>query len=242
MKLVDLEGNVIEGKTVEFEKEAMINEISKQCVEAKNIKGEIVFLGDCEYNGNTFMVKGPKLLNIYFGTLKDKAPVLEVGKWYKDERSKFLICIVNPKNKRESGYGFKMDGNWSDSLGSHIEPLIPATDKEVETALIKEAKKRGFKEGVDIGKCLLYDIEFSTVISTNLSYDFITGEFHLRDKEGLSLFSNGKWATIVEPKKEVFEWRWVTKAVQVSRAFFTKEEAENLEMIQKVKTTKQIRK
>lgn len=69
---------------------------------------------------------------------------LEVGKWYKLKGR--LFCISeNSHNK----YGFNLLGKWIDDLYiTYPEEGVIATPEEVEQALIKEAKKRGFKKGV----------------------------------------------------------------------------------------------
>lgn len=72
---------------------------------------------------------------------------------------------------------------------------VKATDKEVETALIAEAKKRGFKEGV----------EYIAVGACSGSYFTLKGEvkFYLDQLSAVDcggMFANGKWATIAEPK------------------------------------------
>ena len=75
---------------------------------------------------------------------------LEVGVWYKYYGS--LLCFKGNEttSKIIKCYGFcsGWDEAISCGLGSDLNKWTPATDKEVEEALIKEAKKRGFKEGV----------------------------------------------------------------------------------------------
>jgi hypothetical protein len=80
-----------------------------------------------------------------------KKDALVVGKWYKVLRSRRYAIIFN--NGAENCYGFNYSNKWSigfnlkNSINCNRE-ITPATDKEVEEALIKEAKRRGFKEGV----------------------------------------------------------------------------------------------
>lgn len=119
---------------------------------------------------------------------------LEVGKWYKDRYSKFLVYIqeIHRFNNDISGYGFYTNLSWFESKRVSIKDIIfdTATHEEVETALIEEAKRRGFKE---IAYFRFY--EKTNVLNNQIN-----------DSEGIIVFDNGKWAEIVqEPKKEI-DW------------------------------------
>ena len=131
-----------------------------------------------------------------------KEDALVVGKWYKSEG-----CLFNYQ-KQSNVYGFFTDGSWMNGdwiwYGANAKP---ATDKEVEEALIKEAKKRGFKEGVNFNVTKdLWDTSiggregFNTVIDKN-TYDYSesSNSFKINCIDGcMSIFTKGKWATIVE--------------------------------------------
>jgi len=95
----------------------------------------------------------------------------EKNKWYKG-------CNVIGFYKGDSGnYGIN-NGSWSNTINmSAIETWELMTIEEVETALIAEAKKRGFKEGV------------------NIQPDFNVWTHYLGGK---CIFSDGKWAEIIE--------------------------------------------
>ena len=81
-------------------------------------------------------------------------PSLEVGRWYKSKYRDwtYLLYLVSIDNGLDSctAYGFVGDEWYSTKDINFDADQTPATDKEVETALIKEAKKRGFKEGVKL--------------------------------------------------------------------------------------------
>jgi len=123
-------------------------------------------------------------------------PVLDIGKWYIGYNDGCHYLTV--WNKGSDTYGF-FEGYWgynwvfSDDIALKLRP---ATPEEVEAALIKEAKRRGFKEGVRIEKdlhdgmeCKLIDEDFELVDGMLLT-DF-----------GDCIFYNGKWAEIItEPK------------------------------------------
>lgn len=92
---------------------------------------------------------------------EDEKPVeLEVGKWYncKDDAWTCLWCPTHIEERFIVGYGFR-NQEWVNETnlydGKHNvewakENLTPATDEEVKIALIAEAERRGFKEGVKV--------------------------------------------------------------------------------------------
>ena len=82
---------------------------------------------------------------------------------------------------------------------------IKATDKEVEEALIKEAKRRGFKRGVKFIKLsngvvqTVYGLPYFQ--AGRVAVESPITEWSSLYKGGCSnpsIFDNGKWATIVE--------------------------------------------
>ena len=117
---------------------------------------------------------------------------LEVGKWYKSHNGTGLLLFTGKVT-----YGF-WNGNWRDSLlfsgkGPYEHTL--ATDKEVEKALIAEAKRRGFKKGV----------KFKTpsgneILMKNTPY-WNGVQFLNSDGYG-EIFRGGKWAEIIEEVPE----------------------------------------
>ena len=123
----------------------------------------------------------------------------EINGWYKYKKAKGWCVFLENGIIR---YGFDSLGDWFEGYNYTYEldkDDYKATDKEVEEALIKEAKKRGFKEGVTVDK-------------VNLSNDYNPNnklkENTINTNELLSLgylwvssiliYDNGKWATIVE--------------------------------------------
>ena len=76
-----------------------------------------------------------------------------------------------------------------------------ATPTEIETALIKEAEKRGFKKGV---KYKGASCNWTEYIHGSLEY-FKDGDV-LTDGYGESVYKQGKWAEIVEDKVKFFDW------------------------------------
>jgi len=132
--------------------------------------------------------------------------VLEVGVWYKDtERDyKRLVFITdNSGINNYKGYGFNNDRAWCDDiLGFSLDDyqLTKATTEEVETALIKEAKKRGFKEGA---ACISVAFPLDGIKTIENSIIEWHGNKALFIGNGMqiTIFEKGKWATIITKKK-----------------------------------------
>lgn len=137
---------------------------------------------------------------------------LEVGRWYKviDKNGSFnnnefaLICFDNEKNPNY-GFGFTREQwtnnflNLKDVVKRNTDLVVPATPEEVETALINEAKKRGFKDGVSIN-CLR---GIKNVKPTDKAcFVFVFNDNYLY-YGGAKIFDNGKWATIIEQPTEM---------------------------------------
>lgn len=141
------------------------------------------------------------LFNEIFG--KDKKE-LEVGKWYTYTDSKIhLLCITKYDSKEIEGYGFNLSG-WVDSDSWCYRNLIEATQEEVETALIKEAEKRGFVEGVKV-KDLLND-ELGIIDE----YDLNNKDYEIDEKNSFNfgnktIFYNGKWAEIIKEEPKTYK-------------------------------------
>lgn len=129
-------------------------------------------------------------------------PKFEVGKWYKTNclgGSIFYLTESPVEDCYVSGYGFE-NGDWCDlsehywTLEQKYKPTL-ATHQEVKEALIKEAKKRGFKEGVRIN----HSIEgkgHRALIFNDLSYH--SGYNWLCDGWGNVVFKDGVWTEIIK--------------------------------------------
>ena len=126
---------------------------------------------------------------------------LGVGKWYKNgdagwEKSIACVFEVSKEDKDAfSGYGFNGVGKWAEDFDFAWASYnwIPATPEEVETALVNEAKKRGFKEGVYYcfgGK----KIEAKGEIRFNHQGKYNDLYFERSER---FIFKDGKWAEIL---------------------------------------------
>lgn len=139
---------------------------------------------------------------------------LEVGKWYKVYYNEGY-CLFNFKEYSDDNpsknYGFtntKMyNYRWAEEGIAVYErdENIPATEEEVREALINEAKKRGYKEGVRCQFGLIKEIR--TIETNDFEFKLEYNTLGIKRKNGNAdvIFRSGKWAEIIEqsePKKE----------------------------------------
>ena len=126
-----------------------------------------------------------------------KEDALVVGKWYKiDSEDGYLL------NYSGTGtvFGF-LNGNYSNNYNFdkyHYDKAKPVTEKEVEEALIKEAKKRGFKEGVKYKNRLH---SFGFINDSCWEFNGKSNYLGQRGNEVNNLhfiFDEGKWAEIIK--------------------------------------------
>lgn len=98
------------------------------------------------------------------GGINNLKPQIELGRWYwvransECHKQDALIYVQDLSKECKGNYGFNHVGEWLDGesnggIGSYaiwnnLYHLNLATDMEVEKALIKEAKRRGYKVGV----------------------------------------------------------------------------------------------
>jgi hypothetical protein len=173
-------------------------------------------------------------------------PTLEVGKWYKSmEHNKFLMCFK--KDANFSNYGFDAEGDWSNLLGiGYRDSLIPATDEEVSTALIAEAKRRGYKSGNH--ECLSNFNSYKKVID---NFFVLGGSLWMGNIGKWNLiFRDGVWDEIIK-SEPVYEWQYVCydsrfRRYTVSHWFYKSKKEflktmPNLKPLHKVKESKRIR-
>jgi hypothetical protein len=132
---------------------------------------------------------------------------LEVGKWYFHDKSK---SIVNYQGGTV-GYGFNALNNWCSStidLGwsfkTHAKEWVLATTEQWESALIAEAKKRGYK---------------------NCNYECLYMSHRTKETDEKMFFDGGCiWIGVSTQSNMIYEdgvWAEIIKT-------FSKEEAEKL--------------
>tara|TARA_R110002074_G_scaffold396191_1_gene585329 strand:+ start:779 stop:1426 length:648 start_codon:yes stop_codon:yes gene_type:complete len=141
-------------------------------------------------------------------------PKLEVGKFYKltgdycNLRKGMVfpfLSMQDPSNRWATvKHSIYLDYPATETGRSYMSPpikyLVEATNEEVKTALTKEAKKRGFVEGVTIEKDMISKPYDGLTLD---SYDIVnplwrcdgSGTFYLGNK---CIMNNGVWATIVK--------------------------------------------
>jgi hypothetical protein len=139
--------------------------------------------------------------NTYEKFIEDKFPSLEVGKWYKSKYDG-LVFVESIQGVRFTGYGFNTANGWQDNADYWYTEAFTteATKEEVEAALIKEAKSRGFRYGVkynDINHGIRYKCKEEFKLNPTLTKLMCT-------VGGGWIFKEGKWATpiVQDPTKE----------------------------------------
>ena len=141
---------------------------------------------------------------------------LELNKWYKCPKlGKAIFYITEIFEDEITAYGFSYQGVWeneNDFTGRINKDIIPATPEEVETALINEAKRRGYKNGVEIVDIYNGKTNQDTTIVSSNKFDYekvkagsIQGDMALRDSDGNIIFHNGNWASIIQTPKDVIK-------------------------------------
>jgi hypothetical protein len=134
---------------------------------------------------------------------------LEVGKVYKSTYHKKVIVKPNYIDSEGVlyGYGFNTDGNFYKQDFVNTIPsrclcnneaakkLVEATTEEWESALIEEAKRRGYKNGNY--ECLS---NFGSDVVDISKYSFVDGWLYQGDEIGdcNRIFKDGIWAEIIK--------------------------------------------
>lgn len=168
----------------------------------------------------------------HIGIAKEE-PKLEVGKWYWFENNgrghiQDALIFVKDIISDNGNYGFSHSGKWLDgeventsyAVFDNLTRARKATPQEVEEALVREAKRRGFltqgnffKSFTDGGmvreiqpfEC--YDGKFNP-IKLSFYSGFLYYEEGLKTSDGLCsnprVFENGKWAEIIEQPVDKF--------------------------------------
>ncbi len=122
---------------------------------------------------------------------------LEVGKWYIHKIDNWIIFITELDGAGYRFYGKKISRWVNKDFFFNISDFKPATDKEVEDALIKEAKRRGFKKGVRFNQENINKGYRDNVEVDSDSFRFRNNTLSTRDAFWI-IFQDGKWAEIIE--------------------------------------------
>lgn len=136
-------------------------------------------------------------------------PKLEVGKWYW-HLDNLLFFVREINGSKCFGYGLWGDDWFNGEYPIHDmndsdSDIREASKEEVEKALIEEAKRRGFKEGVRFIPLYVDGSEYNNAntFEGDLSYD--ESENSLDLDCSFRVFANGKWATIIDERQEKIE-------------------------------------
>jgi hypothetical protein len=128
-----------------------------------------------------------------------KQDALVAGKYYKllHRDGSFIVSNFNG-DLNANQYGFTSTGEWSNHLGtawfnSKSGTTNLMTEKEVGDALIKEAKKIGFKKGVKFIDVVDGELE---VVDGNV-YEYYPN-MDILTLNCDRIYKNGKWAKILE--------------------------------------------
>ena len=129
---------------------------------------------------------------------------LEVGKWYKMKGDTHFLCNFNGNiGNNGNSYGFNLNGEWTDNsmCFQNSDTYVEATPEEVSAALINEAKKRGYKQGIT---CAFGKGAHNRMIRENE----IRWVPDWQDKGALCMgtnviFTQGNWAKILPKEKTV---------------------------------------
>ncbi len=138
-------------------------------------------------------------------------PQFEVGKWYYKDQDDGSLVARFKKMDGSSFYGDwvfikgRTDSNWSEYANTFNDNMRLATEEEIKTALVAEAQRRGFKEGVRFDS-LERNIQNSKVSTT---WYYYLGDDLLSTGQGI-IYSKGKWAEIIESPKLTFGGHEVT--------------------------------
>lgn len=124
---------------------------------------------------------------------------LELNKRYWDIRKTTLVFFDNKNNSDFYGFSNGNWGFWSFSKGSNQDNAILATKEEVETALIAEAKKRGFK-GKNYIKWYFDNVSFAISRPDLSSFNFENNTLFFA---GGIVYKDGKWAEIISEPIEI---------------------------------------
>lgn len=144
-------------------------------------------------------------------SLKELRNILAVEKlskakentWYKLDDDVYQF-----NEKGGIGYGLFKD-EWVDGMAwlqnENLYDYVEATSKEVEQALIKEAKSRGLVEGVHIKSKWIPNSEKS-IFSLGGVYTYCANKLSsIGGGCTYTLYENGKWAEVVKPEKSLEE-------------------------------------
>lgn len=144
---------------------------------------------------------------------------LQVGKWYKRPHNSALFYvteILNIDSNYCKVFGFNNLGHWMpENAKTFPDNDFEATPKQVETALINQAKKRAYKKGVKVTPLYSdgspYDNNNVKLLEDELSFDEHQNSLDFNNSS-YRLFCQGKWAKIIPEETKVIT---MDKAIKI---------------------------
>lgn len=162
---------------------------------------EVKYLGKCDFDGDMFAAYQNGEIEIYKGILEDEP--LKTNTWYRYKRGYSLVYRTGDDGN------YAIIGNEERSRFNCFTPEIwqEATEEEVKEALVKLAKKKGFK---NIDKLRFKDpygnvFEKGYFVSEGNKFKLITKDTLTID--GVVIFNKGKWTEILEDEPLSIEER-----------------------------------
>ena len=130
---------------------------------------------------------------------------LEKGKWYKqwleatpgEYKYEFILGCFSGNFSKGDAFGFSANEAWCNDLNFERDRRTElAAKSEIKEMLIKEAKKRGFKEGVKTD----YKEKEESICRNTFTYYILEDTLFANEQSsgGPRIYSNGQWATIVK--------------------------------------------
>lgn len=179
---------------------------------------EAIFLRACGIEVDTYTVSKEFILEGHKAACSDwKAkieaqfpdlfPEVTANKWYKStDNESFMFYITDSTVDMYYGYGILGSSNswynkWHFGKESvYGRALVEATEKEVKTALIAEAKRRGFNKTTMITQTFDKNQKMCIGFWDESSVKFERNKLFAK---GVRIFDNGKWAEITSEPIEL---------------------------------------
>jgi len=146
----------------------------------------------------------PETLEKLFPKVFEK-PVVEVGKWYRNgdtshKKSVVFLVDYNKSTNHYKGYGFDMQGNWSNGNGNYVwgsSNWIEATLSDLQPLFEAEFNKR-YKEGDLLEN--VDDSDKSNFKASDIMYHLFNGHPQICSN-CISIFYNGNFAKVIKSAK-----------------------------------------
>lgn len=179
-----------------------------------------------------YTITKKQILSLYDNAIKDNSDIieidlkeyfhdafkkeLEVGKWYKRPNNSALFYvteILNIDSNHCKVFGFDNLGHWmAENAKTFPDNDFEATPKQVETALINQAKKRGYKKGINCAFGMAKEKRRLETDDFMLSTDNELCVKRFNSQISDIIFKDGKWAEIIPEETKVITMH---KAVKI---------------------------